>query len=126
MKLSSLAGFLEGKHSAVAYRAEIAEELERHLAGLRGPARVAPVEAAEDRDLIFGPREFGRLCSLYASGQLSAEELAYAADVLELSERVEFASESVAHDLGLCTDPEINGPMSAERALALSGHYNAA
>lgn len=126
MKLSSLADLLDGKLSAAAYRAEIAEELERHLAGLRGPARVAPVESAEDRDLSFGPSEFVRLCNLYASGQLSAEELAYTADVIELSERVEFASESVAHDLGLCTDPEINGPMSAERALALAGQYNAA
>ena len=126
MKLSSLAAFLEGNLSAPAYRTEIAEELQRHLAGLRGPSRTAPVESAEDHDLRFGPSEFVRLCNFYASGQLSAEELAYTADILELSERVEFTDERVAHDLGLCTDPEINGPMSPARALALAGHYNAA
>jgi hypothetical protein len=65
------------------------------------------------------------LCRAYGSGELSAEELAYTADVLQLAERVEIPDPSVAEHLAMCTDPEINGALSRAQALALAAHYNA-
>ena len=63
----------------------------------------------------------GVLCRLFAEGQLTASELAYTADALELSERVEFAGPDIASDLAECTDPEINGPLTVARALEIAG-----
>jgi hypothetical protein len=57
---------------------------------------------------------------------LTAGELAYTADVLELAERVEFAGPDIANDLAECTDPEINGPLTVARALQIADTADAA
>jgi hypothetical protein len=57
---------------------------------------------------------------------LSAAELAYTADALQLSERVEFADPSIADDLAECTDPAINGPLTIARALQIASNGAAA
>lgn len=62
----------------------------------------------------------GALCWLFASGQLTAQELADTADALQMAERVEFSGEDIATDLAQCTDPEINGPLTIARALKIA------
>jgi len=61
------------------------------------------------------------LCRLFAAGQISAIELAYTADVLQFSDRVDFSGEDVASDLAECTDPEKNGRLTVARALEIAG-----
>jgi hypothetical protein len=56
-----------------------------------------------------------------ANGQLTAQELAYTADALQMADRVEFSGRDIATDLAQCTDPEINGPLTVARALEIAG-----
>jgi hypothetical protein len=125
MKLSSLAELLSGALPPADYSAQIASELADHVRALgkRGSARVLVIE---DRDLVFDRAGLSVLCRLFATGRLTASELAYTADVLELAERVSFSNPGVADDLGKCTDPEINGQMTVARALEIAGHGPAA
>ena len=125
MKLSSLSDLLSGAMSATDYSAEIAGELAEHVQGLskRGSARVM---VTEDIDFVLGPTGLSALCRLFASGQITASELAYTADALELAERVEFSEPDIADGLAECTDPEINGPLTVSRALELASQWSAA
>ena len=67
-----------------------------------------------------------RGCELFASGQLSAGALAYTADALLMADRVEYSDPDIADDLALCTDPEINGPLTTEQALEIARRGGAA
>jgi hypothetical protein len=126
MKLSTLALLFSGQMSVEDFSAEIQGELAVHSRELAKLGGSAPVQVAEDADLIVDRASLGVLCRLFASGQLSASELAYTADVLQLSDRVDFASQDIATDLAECTDPEINGPLSVARALEIAGNGAAA
>jgi hypothetical protein len=121
MRLSSLANLLSGNLSASDYTAEIARELAEHTRALQKLGGAASVQVAEDADLLLDRAGLGVLCRLFASGQLTAGELAYTADALQLSERVEIASQDIASDLAECTDLEINGPLTITRALQIAG-----
>ena len=121
MKLSSLANLLSGNLSSSEYSAEIAGEIAEYTRGLEKPGSVVPIRVTEDIDLLLDRAGLGLLCRLFACGQLTADELAYTADVLELAERVEFAGPDIASDLAECTDPEINGLLSVARALEIAG-----
>ena len=125
MKLSSLANLICGSLSAEDYSSEIAAELAEHTRHL-GRGGSAPVRVTEDTDLVLDRAGLGALCRLFASGQLTAGELAYTADALQLAERVEFSGPDIADDLDCCTDPEINGPLTAEQALEIAGRGTAA
>jgi hypothetical protein len=120
MKLSSLANLFAGSLSASDVASEIAGELAIHSRALETRGSVAPVQVAEDTDLFLDRAALGVLCRSFATGQLTAQELAYIADVLQLSERVEFSGEDIATDLAECTNPEINGPLSVARALEIA------
>ena len=124
MKLSTLANLLSGKISAAEYSIHISEELAEHTRHL-GRGGSAPVLVTEDLDLLLDRSGLGVLCRLFAAGDLSAGELAYTADALQMAERVEVSGPDVAEDLDACTDPEINGPLSVERAMAIAGRGNA-
>ena len=126
MRLSSLANLLAGKLSAPEFSAEIAEELLVHTRGLQKLGGSAPVVVSQDTDVVLDRGGLSTLCRLFASDQLSAAELAYTADALQLSERVDFTEPSVADDLAECTDPVINGPLTVARALEIAGAGNAA
>ena len=115
MRITSLAKLLSGSLPAAEYSQEIAAELAEHTSKL-GSGGSAPVFVTEDTDLILDRAGLGRLCSLFVAGELTASELAYTADALQLAERVEFASPDIADDLDVCTDPEINGPLTVPRA----------
>jgi hypothetical protein len=121
MRLSSLANLLSEKLSASDYSAEIAGELAAHTRGLEKLGGTASVRVTEDIDLLLDRAGLGVLCRLFAGGQLTAGELAYTADALQLSERVELAGPDIANDLAECTDPEINGPLTVTRALEIAG-----
>jgi len=121
MKLSLIVKLLSGQISAADYSAELSAELEMHCRGLELPGGVAPVRVTEDSDLLVNRAALEALCRLFASGQLTAQELAYTADVLQMAERVEFSGEDIATDLAECTDPVINGPLTVTRALEIAG-----
>ena len=121
MKLSTLALLFSGDKSVEEFSAEIQGELAVHPRGLAKIGGSAPVQVTEDADIIVDRAALGLLCRLFASGQISASELAYTADVLQLADRVDFVSQDIANDLAECTDPEINGPLTAARALEISG-----
>ena len=97
-----------------------------HSRALAKHGASAPVVVAEDMDMVLDRPGLSTLCRLFASGQLSAAELAYTADALQLAERVVFSDPSVTDDLAECTDPEINGPLSIDRALEIAGNGAAA
>lgn len=126
MRLSSVVNLLAGKLSAVDLSAEIADELLVHTRGLEKLGGSAPVVVTADTAFVLDRPGLSILCRLYASGQLSAAELAYTADALQLSEQVEFADPSIADDLAECTDPIINGPLTVARALEIAGNDAAA
>ena len=126
MRISSLVNLLAGKLSAPEYSAEIADELLVHTRGLQKLGGSAPVVVIEDTELVLDRPGLAVLCRLFASGQLSAAELAYTADALQLSEHVELADRSIADDLAECTDRVINGPLTVARALEIAGNGAAA
>jgi len=125
MKLSSLSKLFAGHISAATLSAEIAEELAAHTRQLERKGASAPVMVTEDCDICLDRAGLSVLCTLFASGELTAAELSYTADVLQLSDRVSFGSDSIASDLAECTDPEINGPFTASRALDIAASGNA-
>lgn len=120
MRLSLLANLLAGNLPASVYSAEIGDELAEHAGGIEKLGGVAPVRVTEDTDVLLDRARLGVLCRLFASGQLTARELAYSADVLQLSGSVELAAQEIASDLAECTDPEINGPLTIARALEIA------
>ena len=126
MRLSSVANLLAGKLPASDFSAQIAEELAAHSRALGKRGASAPVVVAEDVDIVLDRPGLASLCRLFASGQLSAAELAYTSDALQLAERVVISDPSVADDLAECTDPEVNGPLSVVRALEIAGNGTAA
>ncbi|WP_368566292.1 hypothetical protein [Pseudoxanthomonas sp. UTMC 1351] len=125
MKLSSLVNLISGSTSAADYSAEIAAELAEHTRRL-GRGGSAPVLVHEDADLFLDRHGLSVLCRLFASGQLTAGELAYTADAVQMSERVEYSGPDIADDLDICTDPEINGPLTVVRALEIADRATAA
>ncbi|WP_166213167.1 hypothetical protein [Cognatiluteimonas telluris] len=126
MKLSAVVALMAGSLSPSEFSAAIADELVVHSRALETLGGSAPVVVSEDTDLLLNRHGLGSLCRLFASGQLSAAELAYTADALQLSERVAFADPSVADDLAECTDPAINGPLTIARALEIASNGAAA
>ena len=120
MKLSSIAKLQSGQMSAAEYSAEIAGELAMHSQRLKLQGGVAPVQVAEDTDILVDRAMLGTLCRLFASGRLTAQELAYTADALQMADRVKLSDEDIAADLAECTDPEINGPLTVTRALEIA------
>jgi hypothetical protein len=126
MRLSLLVKLLAGNLSPPEFSAEIADELSVHTRRLQELGGAAPVVVTEDADIVVARSGLSTLCRLFASGQLSAAELAYTADALQLSERVEFADPSIGDDLAECTDPSINGPLTVARALEIASNGAAA
>lgn len=121
MKLSSIANLLSQRLTASEYSAEIAGEIAEYTRGLEKRGNVVPIRVTEDIGVLLDRVGMAVLCRLFACGELTADELAYTGDVLELAERVEFDGPDIAGDLGECAAPEINGPLSVARALEIAG-----
>ena len=122
MKLSAVVALMTGNLSPNEFSAAIAEELLVHTRALERLGGSAPVVVNEDTDVLLNRQGLSSLCRLFALGHLSAAELAYTADALQLSDRVEFADPSIADDLAECTDPAINGPLTIARALQIASN----
>ena len=120
MKLSSLAKLLSGELGATSYSLDLALELQAHRAGLGVCGGVAPVLVEEDADVVLDRAGLARLCTLFARGELTAPELAYTADILQMADRVDISDEEVATLLAECTDPEINGILTVDRAMQIA------
>jgi hypothetical protein len=75
-----------------------------------------PVSVQEDAELLVSINEVRRLCQLFLEDQLAPTELAYIADILQLSEKVRFVGENIADLVAELTDPEVNGPFTKARA----------
>lgn len=126
MKLSDVVKLLSQELSPSAFSASIASELAIHLQRLKTKGASAPVIVIEDADVLLSHAGLALLCGMFANGQLSAQELAYTADALQLAERVQFSAPWISEALAECTDPDINGPLTAARARELAGNANAA
>lgn len=126
MKLSLLVKLISGEVSASDYSAEIRAELAEHSRGLAVTGGIAPVSVTEDSDILLDRAALSALCQLFALGQLTAQELAYTADALQMADRVALSGQDIADDLAECTDPEINGQLTVARALEIAGSGAAA
>jgi hypothetical protein len=116
MKLSSIALLLDREITPSEISQSMRAELAEHLKGLSVVGGVARVYVSEDADVILNESGVALLCELFLSEKLTAQEIAYIADILQMSDRVEFSSTWVADALSELTDPEINGPLTVERA----------
>jgi len=116
MRLSEIKELLEGRLGATEFRASNATALLEYgeLSKKRGAAISIRVEG--DVDLLVTLEHVARACELRISEDLLPEELAYMADVLQLSDRVDFQSEELAQHISEFTDPEINGPFTSQQA----------
>jgi hypothetical protein len=115
MKLSTLHRLLTRRLDVVDFRREIARDVSEYLERANITGSVVPVRVDEDQDVQISGQHIKTLCDLFVDGQLSEEELAYIADAMELSERVEFG-EGISDLVAEMTDPEINGSFTVGRA----------
>jgi hypothetical protein len=119
VKLSDIAKLLSDAAEPAMFRSENAKDFEERRPLLAKRGSVMPVRVTEDADVAVSGREVARLCNHFIGGQLDVVELAYVADVLQLSERVTFADEETSEYISEFTDPEVNGPFALERARAI-------
>src|SRR6188508_172332 len=96
MRLSQISRLLDGRLTPAEFRASNASLFTeyRELSEKRGTA--IPIRVEEDADLLVTPEHIAAACELRMAGDLNAEELAYLADVLQLSDRVTFLNEDIA------------------------------
>jgi len=74
------------------------------------------ISAIEDEDLSITMHEVRVLCSLFIEEELKVLELGLIADILGLSDRIDFESDEVEEYISHMTDPEINGIFTTEYA----------
>jgi hypothetical protein len=115
MKLSALHRLLENRLSVADFRQQVSRDMNEYLERAHIKGSVMPVPVDEDEDIAISGQHIRMLCGFFVGGQLTAEELAYIADAMELSERVQFG-EGISALVAEMTDPEVNGPFTVERA----------
>jgi hypothetical protein len=127
LKLSAIAKLLAGDLSPQQFLAECASELaeRRELLGGEGQVlkrgSVVPVRVSDDCAISVSRQGVATLCRHFVHGDLSAVDLAYIADALQLAEDVSWEDEDVAELVAEFTDPEINGVFTATRAREIVG-----
>ncbi len=127
MKLSAIAQLLAGNLSPQQFLAECNSELaeRRELVGGDGQVitrgSVVPVRVADDCAISVSRNGVATLCRHFVRGDLSAVDLAYIADALQLAEDVSWEDEDVAELVAEFTDPEINGVFTVTRAREIAG-----
>jgi len=122
MKLSALLRLLADSIPVDAFLDGIQPDVAAYVQALRVHGGVVPIKVAEDADVVVSRAGFARLCNLFAAGKLTADELAFVADVMQLSERVTFEDSWIGDAVAECTDPAINGPLTITRARQLAAH----
>jgi hypothetical protein len=127
LKLSAIAELLAGDLSPQQFLAECTSELaeRRELVGGDGQVlkrgSVVPVRVSDDCAIFVSRQGVAILCRHFVGGYLSAVDLAYIADALQLAEDVSWEDEDVAELVAEFTDPEINGVFTATRAREIVG-----
>ena len=120
MKLSSLEALLEHRLSPTEFRDAITSDIAEYSENASTLGSVMPVRVTEDEDIVLSLENIRVLCDLFINKQLSSEELAFIADALQLSDRVDF-DEGVPDLVDVMTDPEINGPFTVDHARVILG-----
>ena len=115
MKLSILDTLLEKRITPAVFHASVAQDIAEYMKDASKLGSVMPVRVDEDQDIKLSATHIKALCEFFIKKQLGSEELAFIADALLLSERVDF-EEGLTDLVAEMTDPEINGPFTAERA----------
>ena len=123
MKLSSLNSLLVNELSPTEFSTEISEELIEHTQGLEKISGVASVRVTEDLDILITRKNLNILCNLFITDSLTSSELAYVADAMQMSDRVEFSDSGISDIVSEFTDPIINGVFTKERALIIMGNH---
>ena len=95
---------------------ELEPELSAYRHGLSEVGRSVPVPVAEDSDVDIARPDVVFLCNAFLSGEVNSAELSFIADVIQLADRVSVADPWVADAVAECTDPEIQGEFTADRA----------
>lgn len=119
MKLSSLRQFLDAKISAQELLSEVHLELSAYSRGLQELGRAVPVPVNEDLELMVSRADVATLCRALVSGDLGSVHLSYIADVIQLADRVSVEDQWVADAIAECTDPEIQGEFTLDRAQSM-------
>ena len=120
VKLSSLARVLSAGMPTADFVREIEPELAEYLGALAKRGGVAQVRVEQDHPLVFDHAGLATLCSRFAAGDLTTEQLAYVADAILLADRVTITGDDVLALLSECTDPGVNGPLTPQRALQIA------
>lgn len=101
-------------------RSEIAVPLESYSRGLKGLGRSCPVVLRETgTPAVVREVHVENLIKGYLSRELSAIELDYVANALDLSEDADYATEGVREVVFALSTPEINGQLSADHLTGL-------
>jgi hypothetical protein len=116
MQLSQISQLLDSQLSAAEFRALNTSSFTEYRELTEKQGSAIPIRVEEDIDILVTLEHIIAACELRMNGDLSPEELAYLADVLQLSDRVTFLNEDIAEYIAEFTDPEINGLFTLERA----------
>ena len=125
MKVSAIARLLAGDISPQQFVAECRSELSERRELVRSDGQVLkrgsviPVRVSDDCAVSVSRQGVATLCGHFIRGDLSALDLAYIADALQLAEEVSWEDEDVAEWVAEFTDPEINGVFTIDRATAI-------
>ena len=77
------------------------------------------INIKEDLELFVGKHELRVLCDLFIKDKIKRHELAFIADVLGLSQNVQYESDLIEEYISHMTDPEVNGSFTKEYAFAI-------
>lgn len=124
MHLSSLYKFLSGASGAPDLKQSLKTELKAYSETMQQAGGSVPIHVTEDFPFVLGPKELSLLMNSFLNLELTALELGYIVDAIQLSDSVEFENEKVRDLLHQLTDPEINGPIIEEKVKAMLRELN--
>ena len=121
MLASRLIGYLQGSLPASEFERYIRDEVKGHVDALKRPAATAPVFLTEDACLTLTTEHVLRMIRDFLSASLSAEQVEYICDAIELSDSFVFGDDEelqdVVFELG---NKSINGALTPAQAIAIS------
>jgi hypothetical protein len=123
VKISHIKDSISSGEVSIELRASLDNLIPDYKRSLSKLGNTVPIRAIEDVEFDLGIADIRALCQFYVSGALSGPELAYIADVLQLSDSVNFVEPDVADYVAEFTDSEVNGVFSKERASDIVQSY---
>ncbi len=119
MRLSSLRRFLDSEIPAGVLISEVDAELSAIRYHLQELGRSIPIPVGEDCDVEISRADVAFLCGAFLRGEIDAVLLAFIADVIQLADRVSIVDPWVAEAVAECTDPQVQGEFTVDKARAL-------